>query len=160
MAKRHKAYHPRPVNPFGGLVAIDRKNRIDELSAPLTDEQIANLGICYRVAYQCMVDGNASEENWATIVSALNVSLTLAERGIGDEYIQAINRALAGAWRAKLREDQGKGWGFDGESQQAIKFALEIADAQCESAPKFALIQAIQSVRDKIERGETYQEEK
>jgi len=159
MSKRKK-YVPRPVSTIGGLAIIDRRNRIDELKNKLTDEQLADLSIAFRLAYQCMVDGHATEENWAVVVSSLNIALVLSESGYGAEYQTIISDALAGAWRAKQRADKGMSWGFDGDGQQAIKRALSVHEDQIADTPKHALVDAIKEVHLRYTNGQNYQGEK
>jgi hypothetical protein len=156
MSKR-KPYRPRPVSAIGGLFAIDKRNRLDSLKQTLDDEQLADLGLAYRLAYQSMVDGNASEMAWSTVVGSLNIGLILAERGFGSEYTKSFVAALDACWRAKRRADDVGAWGFDGAGQQAIKFALGVHDAQVEEAPKYALTEAIAEVHRRYENGSNYQ---
>lgn len=156
--QRSKKYRPRPVSVLGGLSIIDRKRQIAELSQKLDSDQMTDLSLAFRQSLANMVGGYANEQQWSTCVGSLNIAMILVERGFGKEYEADVVRALDGAFRAKVRAHQGKGWGFDGEAIQAIKYAYEIHEAQIELATRADFIDAISEVHRRMEQGIVYQE--
>jgi hypothetical protein len=155
---RNKTYHPKPVSPIGGISAIVKRHDVEELCQPMSDEQIIDLAVAYRLAFAQMMDGHASEENWSVVVCSLNISIVLAERVTGDEYIPQINEALEGAFRAKLRAGRTGAWGFDGEAIQAIKFAFLVHEEQLKLVAKHEIRGALHEVRRRAANGNVFRE--
>ena len=123
---------------------------------PLNDEQIRDLSLAFRLAFSAMIGGSADELQWSTCVCSLDIALILAENGIGKGHIPAINEALEGAFRAKIRHSKIGVWGFDGAAIQAIKDAYIIHEAQIEMATKEEMRDAIHEVRRRIDAGNVF----
>lgn len=152
----------RPVSPVGGIAAIFRRHDAAELLQPMSDEQITDPSVAFRMAFAQMLGGHASEQNWCVCgcvcVCSLDIALILCEYGIGEQYLPEINRALEGAFRAKLRAGRTGRWGFDGEAIQAIKTAFEIREEQIKIASKQQLREAIREVHRRDAAGNVFQE--
>lgn len=158
MKKRNKAYRPRIISHVGGLFAIQKKHDDEALQEPMTDDQISDLALAFRLAFANMLNGHADEQNWSTIVCSLNIGLIMAEKGIGQEYEPQFNIALEGAFRAKIRGDRTGAWGFDGPAIQAIKEAFSIHEAQIELATKAQILDAMHEVHRRIDEGNIFEE--
>ena len=156
--KPRKAHRPRPVSAVGGLFAIQKKLDDAALAEPMTDDQIGDLALAFRLAFEAMIGGAADEQQWSTCVCSLNIAMVLAERGIGPECIPQIKQAMEGAFRARLRAKRLQSWGFDGAAIQAIKTAFELHERQIEKATKGELREAIFEVRARIDEGNVFQE--
>ena len=159
MSKPRKKYLPRAINPLAGFAAIQGAHDRADRKNPLTSDQSTDLGLAYRLAFDAMCTGHASEEHWAVVACSLNIAAALSNAEIGGEYQEAIDRALAGAFRSKLRASSGNGWGFDGEAMTAIKFALDVHDAQIEEASKQELVDAIAEVHRRANEGIIFKDE-
>jgi hypothetical protein len=153
-----KRYVPRPINPNGGLGIIAAFNVAIEDNQPLDPHAMTDLGIAYWASFHVLLHGRSLEENWCTLVCALNVALVLAERGHGKEFEPYIITALDGAFRCKMRADRLHVWRLDGAAITAIREALEVHDEQVQLATKEDLRLALQEVRDRINGGNVYQE--
>lgn len=158
MKKRTKKYRPRHASIIGGLGVIDRKQQIAVLHQKLGPVQMTDLSLAFRLAFQNMIGGCANEEQWSTCVGSLNIAMVLAERGFGLEHEPLLVKALDGAFRARLRAERGKGWGFDGEVIQAIKEAYDVHEAQMDLATRADIIDAIAEVHRRMDEGIVYQE--
>lgn len=155
---RNKSYKPRPVSKVGGLFAIRAAHETAELKRPMSDEQITDLEVAYRLAFHDMLNGRATEENWCVCVCSLNIALVLAERGLGEEFIPRINEALEGAFRAKIRAARTGKWGFDGDAIQAIKDAYEVHEEQIKFTTKQEIRDALHEVHRRADEGNVFRE--
>src|SRR5271165_6989274 len=155
---KNKPHRPRTVSAVGGLFAIQKKHDDAALRQPMTDDQITDLSLAYRLAFTAMTNGAADEQQWSTCVTSLNIALVLAERGTGDEYMQQFNEALEGAFRARMRANRTGLWGFDGPAQQAIKWAFEAHEAQLECCTKQEIRDALLEVRRRVDTGDVFKE--
>lgn len=157
-SKRSKAYRPRPVSATGGLFAIQKALDDTAQHKSLDDDQLADLSIAFRIAFQNMLTGGADEQQWSICVCSLNIALILAESGIGAEFEGVINKALEGAFRTKIRAGRTGSWVLDGDAQQAIKAAFEVHEAQLLIATRAELKGAIFEVRRRIDSGDVFKE--
>jgi hypothetical protein len=155
---RNKVYRAKPVSQFGGLFIIANHHDKIEAAQPMSDEQIGDLAIAYRLAYQAMVSGHATEDNWCVVVCSLNISMVLAERGIGEQYIEKINESLEGAFRAKMRAGRSGKWGFDGDAMQSIKHAFDIHEEQLKLASKQEIRDSLAEVHRRADEGNVFME--
>jgi hypothetical protein len=155
---RNKAYRPRPISMIGGIDIIAKRHDVTELMQPMSDGQITDLAVAFRLAFQQMLNGGASEENWCVCVCSLNIAMVLAERGIGEQYIGEINQSLEGAFRAKVRAGRTGAWGFDGDAIQAIKLAYEIHEEQLKLAAKHEIVGALREVHRRADAGNVFKE--
>lgn len=156
--KRNKTYKPRHVSPVGGLFAFGKQYAAAEDRAPMTDDQVSDIVLSYRIAFEAMLTGGASEEHWSSCACSLNIAIVLAERGLGEEHIPAFNDALEGAFRARIRAGRTGAWGFDGDAIQAIKTAFLIHDEQLQLATKQEIREALREVHRRVDAGNVYRE--
>jgi hypothetical protein len=155
-AHRVKTYKQRAALPFGGLAILaDHVYAADERRA-LSDDDRTDLNIAYWLSMSAMLTGESSEQHWCTVVCSLNISLILAERGLGADYVPYIGKALDGAFRAKLRAKKTGIWRFDGEAITDIRTALEVHDEQVKVATKFQMRQSLLEVRRRIDEERVY----
>jgi hypothetical protein len=155
-AKRNKKYRPRPVATAGGLGVIANCYARGEEHIPLRDEQLTDLGVAYWLSMENLRTGAATEEAWSCVVSALNIAMALCEDGIGIEFEGDFNRALAGAWRAKVRSAKSGNFRLDGPAIIEITAALHLHDQQLKLATRAQVTKALNLVHDRIEEGNVY----
>lgn len=156
--KRNKKYRPRPVSLIGGIGAIAAQHDAAFMRQPMSDGQLTDLSLAFRLAFADMLAGRATEENWSMIACSLNIAVVLAERGYGEDCIPQINEALEGAFRAKLRAGRTGHWGFDGPAIQTIKNALEVHEAQLAAATKQELREVLLEVHRRIDEKNVFSE--
>jgi hypothetical protein len=156
-SRKHKQYKPRAICAIGGLALVSVMHARTEDQQPLHADDLTDLNLAYRLSFDQMVRGASNEEAWTVVVCSLNVALILTERGFGKEYLPYINRALEGAYRARLRAEKHKVWRFDGDAINAIREALEVHDEQVKFATKDDMRQALEEVHRRIIDGNVYQ---
>lgn len=105
-----------------------------------------------------MLAGHGNQETWGVIVKNLNVAMILTELGYAEEWYPRIKEAMAGAWRAQLRERKTGRWGFDGPAAAAIREVLEIHQVQLQAASKADVLEALHRMNDSLATGNVYTE--
>ncbi|KVN92586.1 hypothetical protein [Burkholderia ubonensis] len=118
----------------------------------LHDSQMRDMGIAYRIAFDRMRAGRGDMSTWSTISGMTHIAAAMAERGIGHEHIDALERALAGIERAERHGRESGCWTFDGDALSAVKAALDIHDAQLEVATIGDAREAIKEAERRIDR--------
>ncbi|WP_136419945.1 hypothetical protein [Herbaspirillum sp. ST 5-3] len=151
------SYRALPISTVGEIHA-DFVRFNNDIRRPLNDEQVAELGIGYRMAFSMVLAGQSTAENWAMIVCSLNIGLILSEWGMGIEHCDLFKAALEGASRAKYRGDKTGKYGFDGAAIQAIQDAFDVHEAQIQIATKRDLVAAVKEVHRRAEAGIAYRE--
>lgn len=146
----------RAYVPGAKFARLSHQKKAAESKRPLGDDQITDLAIAFRIAFQQMLTGHASEANWATCVCSLNIALVLGEAGcMGNREAEFI-AALEGAYRAKIRADDVGAWGFDGDAITAIKSAFEAHELQLVIAPRAQIVDAIREVHRRAVSGDVF----
>lgn len=153
--KWHGAHRPHPVSTVAEVTTALTLYALDP-RRPMSDEQIQELSVAFRLAFVQMLSGLASEEHWASCVCSLNIALVLAEWGLGEECIPEINQALEGAFRARVRARRTGKWGFDGPAIQAIKAAFDIHEQQLLYASKDQIRDSLQEVHKRADEGNVF----
>lgn len=125
---------------------------------PLAQDKQTDLAVGFRLAFMSMLNGYASEENWAVCVCSLNIALVLAEWGYGEDYIPQLNAALEGAFRSKVRAGRTGKWGFDGPAITAIEFAFEVHEEQIKAVPQHIVPKALAEVHKRADEGNVFME--
>lgn len=156
--KREKKYRPRPVSSAGGLTAIAKCHARGQDAAPLSDDQLSDLGLAYWLSLEQLRTGDATEEAWSCVVTALNIGLAMTEGDIGAEHEQVFKAALDGAFRAKVRSATSGSFRLDGDAMRDIEAALTIHDAQMEVATRAETVAALQLVRRRVDEGHVYKD--
>ena len=158
MKKRSKKYRPRPVSLGGGLTVVARCYARGQDAAPLNGGQLQDLGLASWLNLEQLRTGDATEEAWSVVVTALNIGVALAEGDIGAEHQKAFNLALAGAFRAKTRSARTGNFRLDGDAMRDIETALTIHDRQMEIASRAEVVAAMNLVRQRVDEGHVYRE--
>lgn len=156
--KPRKQYRPRPVAQHGGLVAIAMCHARGENASLLAEDQTTDLGLAYWLSFENLRTGDANEESWSCVACALNVALVLAEKGIGAEYVDALVKALDGAFRAKIRSAKTGNFRLDGEALRDIEQALQIHDEQMAIAKRWEVTAAMNTIYKRLKDGNVYME--
>ncbi len=122
-----KKYKPKPIlaNPVQYVVSGFK---------PVSPAAATKLKIINHGAMNALVRGTASKTDWDYVCTALNVAVVLAEMGIGDEYLEDIKQAMMAHAACGKRHYNGGRFGYTGEQLTAVNKALEIHDAQVDTA--------------------------
>lgn len=171
--KREKKYRARPVNPQAAYVAIRDNWRANlssvseaaksaglraKFSEPVDAEQQDSLSREYRTAFVSLLSGGGGEEEWNTVVEALNIALVLCERGFGLEYEGSIVVALDVAFLAMSGYKKTGKWEWPESWFSPIDQGLEIHSAQLELTKQADVLSAIAEVARCIEANDVYKE--
>lgn len=156
--QRRKAYRPRPVSGIGGIAAIAKRHDVQALQVPMHLDQAIDVECSYRLAFQQMTTGHATEENWAMVTFSLNMAVVMADQGLGAEYTAKINAALEGANRARMRGEKTGQYGLDGPGITAILEAFEVHNEQIRIATKTEVKAAIQEMHRRMDAGICYKD--
>lgn len=141
-----KSKKPRTHRPTREELLM-RMFKREEGRRPLIGDDQTDLRINYWSAFDRVKLGHSSQDNWATLATAMNIALILAERGIGDEYMSLVQQAQEGLIRAQERAHRLNVWRLDGDALQAVANALTVHDAQVEIATRDEMRQAVEEAR-------------
>lgn len=121
---------------------------------PLDGGQATDLGLGYRMALECLRSGHGQEAHVHTLACTSNISLVLAERGYGSDWIGQIKLAQDGIMRCFGRGKRTGKWGLDGEGITEITKMVALHDAQMKIALQRDIRAAIDEVHARMNRGD------
>lgn len=150
MRKRGKGFHGK------GSGRVDRGAWLQAIGMqqPLTQEQIDDLGRAVHLAIERLRIGQPIEGDWHTLAAAVNVSMVLCERGVGEEYLPDILAAQDALLRIFDRHGKTGRWAFDGPAYQALTRAVAIHEAQAAAITRDGARAAMLEVRRRAARGD------
>lgn len=148
MRKRGKHF-TRRVDRFAAFRAADRQQ-------PLDNGQKLQLGVVLRAHLEALRTGKADAAAFNNLASGVNVSMVLAERGLGEDYGERIGAAQHAIVRLKINGDRGR-WLLDGPSLVALKDWLEVYEAQLEIASQQEAMDALDEVDKRVRRGQIFE---
>ena len=149
MRKRGKSF-VRRVDPLAAFRSVDRQH-------PLDSGQKVQLGVVLRTHLEALRTGKADATAFHNLASAVNVSMVLAERGLGAEYSEQIGSAQVAMVRFKANGDRRGRWLLDGPSLVALKDWMDIYDAQLEVVSQQEAISALNEVDRRVKRGQVFE---
>jgi hypothetical protein len=141
--KPRKKYKPRPViaDPVAFVVGGMQQ---------ITPENTLRLKLINHGSMKALTDGSATKTEWDYICTALNVTVVMAEMGLGDDYMDDIKAAMLAHAQCGKRLYQGGRLGYTGEQLTAVNKALEIHDAQIDIATVAELEKAHMEVQKRL----------
>ena len=154
MRKKGKHF-PRRVDPLAAFRSASRQ-------LPLDNGQKLQLGVVLRTHLEALRTGKADATAFHNLASAVNVSMVLAERGLGEDYSELIGGAQQAMVRLKGNGDRKGRWLLDGPNLNALKWWLEVYESQLEVVSQQEAMDALEEVDRRVRRGqifETVQEE-
>lgn len=146
---------PQPISAVrmvGDVLDRISRNRGLPIDRQVRRELETDVWLCLST----MLAGHGNYEAWGVIVKNLNVAMLLTELGYGEEWLPRIKEAMAGAYRAQLREKRTGRWGFDGPAAAAIRDVLQVHQVQLEAASKAHVLEALQVMHERLAAGEVY----
>lgn len=145
-----KKRQPGPINPQAFMLVIQGFK-------PLTDDDKASLFKQTIKALNSMQFGiNLTTSDFTTLCDMLNISLLLAEDGIGAEYKAELHLAREGMQDAKQRYIKTKKLGFTATELSAVKVALSIHSAQIDLCSMGEFTRAFNEQKNRISKGNFY----
>ena len=144
--RKRGAHFTRRVDPLAAFRSADRQ-------LPLDAGQKTQLGVVLRTHLEALRLGKADEVAFHNLASGVNVSMVLAERGLGAEYAEQIGAAQVAMVRFKQNGDTKKRWILDGPSLVALRDWMAIYEAQLDVASQQEAIDALAEVDKRVRRG-------
>ncbi|MBN3822289.1 hypothetical protein G3O00_01480 [Burkholderia sp. Ac-20384] len=145
----------KPRSKYDPRRALSAAERLDARAhgrRRLLDSQLRDMGIAYRIAFDRMRSGRGDASTWSTLNGMMHIAAAMAERGIGYEHTDELDRALAGIERAERHGRESGCWTFDGDALSAVCDALIIHDAQLEVATIGDAREAIEEAERRIDQ--------
>ena len=150
MRKRSK-YRPYRVDRSAWAHAVGMQQQ-------LTDDQRTDLGIAVHTSIERVRTGNGIELDWHTLAAAVNVSLVLCEKQVGEEWLDDVKRAQDALVEVYHHHQRTGEWAFSGGAYTAIARAVDLHEAQLASITRDGARAAMLEVRRRVERGEVLNE--
>lgn len=153
--KRNKAYNPNKhrINSAAAFNVIQNAHDAAYDAKPLDADQIDELGIGYYAALKAVRQGKGTPDQLGTLAGAINISLVLAENGIGPEYLDLLKEAKNAIFRTIQRERATGKVVFYGPDSTKIGEALDVHDMQILVVSKNEMVAAVTEVRRRIDAG-------
>lgn len=121
---------------------------------PMKADQQLDLGLTYRMAYQAMLTGNATEDDFEALAVASNIGLVLEEMR-NDGYMDVIKDAQEALMQCRRRGEQLGRWGLDGHGIQAVSTFLDVHDEQLRTSSQKGVVNALDQARRRMTAGQT-----
>ena len=149
LRKRGKSF-VRRVDPLAAFRSVDRQH-------PLDNGQKVQLGVVLRTHLEALRTGKADATAFHNLASGVNVSMVLAERGLGAGYEEQIGAAQMAMVRFKQNGDTKGRWILDGPSMVALVDWLSVYEAQLEVASQQEAMDALDEVDRRVRRGQIFE---
>lgn len=134
----------KPRKKYRQGAAFNKAHTARKRSLPLLPDQVAEVLIAAHISMARIAKGEATEVDYWTIRSTLEIAHKLAKTGYGKEFEGEISNALSSLENAAKRPKLG----FTGDELQAVNLALEIYDQQIALATCGELLAALNHVRE------------
>ena len=148
MRKKGKSF-ARRVDPLAAFKSADRQH-------PLDSGQKLQLGVVLRTHLEALRVGKADATAFHNLASGVNVSMVLAERGLGAEDSAQIGAAQEAMVRLKVNGDCGR-WLLNGPSLVSLFDWLMVYEAQLEATSQQEAIDALNEVDKRVRRGQIFE---
>lgn len=148
MRKRGKSFRRR-IDPLAAFRSADRQQ-------PLDTSQKVQLGVVLRAHLEALRLGKADETAFHNLASGVNVSMVLAERGLGIEYAEQIGAAQTAMARLRINGDSKGRWLLDGPSIVALKEWMLVYEAQLDVASLQEAKDALEEVYRRMRRRQVF----
>jgi hypothetical protein len=149
MRKKGRTF-TRRIDPLAAFRSADRQH-------PLDNGQKQTLGVVLRTHLEALRLGQADAIAFHNLASGVNVSMVLAERGLGDGYSELIGGAQQAVFKLKINGDRRGRWLLDGPSLTALVKWLPIYEAQLEACSQQEAMDALDEVDRRVRRGQIFE---
>ena len=147
--RKRGATFTRRIDPLAAFRSADRQH-------PLDSGQKLQLGVVLRTHLEALRTGKADATAFHNLASGVNVSMVLAERGLGDSYSEQIGAAQEAMVRLKVNGDRGR-WLLSGPALVALFDWLAIYEAQLEATSQQEAMDALDEVDRRVRRGQIFE---
>ncbi|SDV49215.1 hypothetical protein [Chitinasiproducens palmae] len=147
----------RPYDPNRWLRRVEEGQQRRRGACLLSNGQVIDIGIGCRLALDTMRHGG-DEASWYTLAAALNMSLILCERGIGEDYLPTIIAGQEALMRIKARANTCGSWAMDGAGRQVIETAIAVHEGHIEGCTHGEVRGAIGEVERRMTAGDVFEE--
>lgn len=146
MKKRGKKINVRSRDKLAFAHAIAGVN-------PVNEDQWTKLGVCYRVAFEQLINGKAEKYHFNVLVDTSNIALMLTKKHFGLKHAPEIQRSQAEIARIYTKRNSENPDAISQESIEIIGNMLNIHDAQLRSITQSELRLAVKDVLKYLDNG-------
>lgn len=140
----------RRIDPQAGLHAIVMLHQLDH-------SQKQTIGLALRTMLEALRLGKADEHAFHNLAAAVNVSLVLCERGVGEDYLPLVKRAQDALLRLFERGRKSRRWVMDGPGLNDLREAIDLHEQQLALVPRAEAANAMREVMRRIRQGNVFE---
>jgi hypothetical protein len=118
------------VSSTGGLFVIETILRQAATQQSLNVDAQTEINLHARIALNTLLSGEPTQDDWIDVNAAMHVARTLAKNGIGSEYEDLFNRALAALNTCQECAKRNGFWRFRGPDIETMRDAMFIHELQ------------------------------
>lgn len=158
MNRQQRRAHERAVkrvmsNP-AKVSRIKRQMQAEKDAQPIDRDQVTDLAVYAHAAMTALTQGTATEADLHSLAAIANISLLLAEQGIGDDHTGAIKAGMSAVVALFDRHARTGRIGASGSDLTALNGLIEIHEAQLELQPtQGEMMQAIREIKRRQTQG-------
>lgn len=152
---RHKKYNQNKHQVNQNAVF----NIIQGVKPLSQDDKIYLFKQAFQAINRMQFGTNLTKSDFTVLCDMLNISMLLATRGIGEEYLVELADAREAMQDSKQRYIKRLKLGFKGNELQAVKRAFDIHKAQIEICTYAEFRDAFDTQEKKIQSGDFYHRE-
>lgn len=121
---------------------------------PFTQKERTNLSLPVRLAFNAMLDGTATEDDYHTLAIITNLCMIVAEP-LGDEALDVIFDAQDACMNILARHKRTGKWGMSAKDRDDLYPILDMHDEVVALWTPIQLQSALNTVRQRIDQGLT-----
>ncbi|SCU75546.1 conserved hypothetical protein [Cupriavidus necator] len=137
--RKRKAYRPKPMNPDAIANAL-------AAHVPMEMGKQQDVQIVAHQSLTALESGMGTEFDAEHLAVAMNLSMLLAEMGVGREYLPLAIAGQEAVVRCQERAKRLGKWGLDGPAITALRDALELHDEQAKAATQKQMSAAVKEM--------------
>lgn len=119
---------------------------------PMRADAQRDIEIAAHIALERLINGG-DKDSLYILATAFDVTHELALKGCGEDYLPEIKRGMAAIVRTKKAANLTGVWRLDAADVDAVKAALEVHDAQLETASRALVVKVMNEVMARVEGG-------
>lgn len=119
-------------------------NRVIKRIQPFTEDELTNIELPLRLAFDAMRNGHGTERDWNDLAAAINVVIIRSEQidPLCEETAMAAANALS---RSAERFKRTGKWGFDGPALAEIDAGLDLHGQLCRLSTPLQMMDALKT---------------
>lgn len=119
---------------------------------PMRADAQRDIEIAAHIALERLIHGG-DKDSLYILATAFDVTHELAIKGCGADYLPEIKRGMAAIVRTKKAANLTGVWKLDAADVNAVSTALQIHDAQLETASRRLIVETMHEVMARVEGG-------